>query len=130
LVSKTLVAAAGAVEMWETPEANAEAFSKAALSLKGIRDGFFDPSSIRKCGSDLNRKIEAGSLDASFQAAWDFYHDSFDDNQDDVLDAIYKSFFKGVKYIAPMNMSSTVALFKALGREGQASEMLKHYVEV
>jgi len=75
------------------------------------------------------KKIKAGNLDAAFNAAWSMFHDSFDDNQDKVLDAMHDSFFKGVQYITPMNMSSTVTLFKELGREVQAGEMLKYYVE-
>lgn len=97
--------------------------------LEGIRNGYFDPSSVNEFGAALDRKIKAGNLDASFNAAWRMYHDSFDDNQDKVLDAMYDSFFKGVQYITPMNMSSTVTLFKELGRTVQAGEMLKHYVE-
>jgi hypothetical protein len=97
--------------------------------LEGIRDGYFDPSSVKEFGSKLDKKIKAGNLDASFNAAWRMYHDSFDDNQDQVLDAMYDSFFKGVQYITPMNMSSTVTLFKELGRETQAGEMLKYYIE-
>ena len=98
--------------------------------LKGIRNGYFDPSSIKKSGSELDKKIKAGSLDAFFNAAWRMYHDSFDDNQDRVLDAMYDSFFKGARYITPMNMSSTVTLFKELGRRTQAGEMIKHYIDV
>jgi len=97
--------------------------------LEGIRNGYFDPSSVRKFGSELDKKIKAGSLDASFNAAWRMYHDSFDDNQDKVLDAMHDAFFKGVQYITPMNMSSTITLFKELGREAQAAEMLNFYIE-
>jgi hypothetical protein len=97
--------------------------------IEGIHNGYFDPSSVNKSGAAVDGKIKAGNLDASFNAAWRMYHDSLDDDQDKVLDAMYDSFFKGVQYIAPMNMSSTITLFKELGREVQAGEMLKHYVE-
>lgn len=98
--------------------------------LEGIENGFFDTARVGKAASELNRKIEAGNLDASFQAAWNMLRDSFDDNQENVLDAMHESFFKGAQYIAPMNMSSTITLFKDLGREKQALSMLKHYVDV
>jgi KAP-like P-loop domain-containing protein len=97
--------------------------------LDGIRNGYFDPSSVIKSGSELDKKIKAGNLDAAFNAAWRMYHDSFDDDEDKVLDAMHEAFFKGVQYINPMNMSATVALFKELGRETQAGEMLRYYIE-
>lgn len=97
--------------------------------VEGIRNGYFDPSSVNKSGAAMDGRIRAGNLDAAFNAAWRMYHDSFDDNQDKVLDAMYDSFFKGVQYITPMNMSSTISLFKELGREFQAREMLQRYIE-
>lgn len=97
--------------------------------LDGIRNGYFDPSSVKKSASDLDKKIKAGNLDAAFNAAWRMYHDSFDDDEDKVLDAMHAAFFKGVQYINPMNMSTTVSLFKELGREAQAAGMLNYYIE-
>ena len=96
--------------------------------LGGVQKGFFDPSLVEKHAATLNAQITARKLDDSFNEAWRMYHDSFDDNQDEVLNAIYQSFKKGVQLISPMNMSSTVALFKALGRPDQAAEMIKFYV--
>jgi hypothetical protein len=58
------------------------------------------------------------------------FHDSFDNNQEEVLNAMYESFVRGVRNISPLNMNSTVALFKQLGRPEQAGEMIHRYVEV
>jgi hypothetical protein len=85
---------------------------------------------VRKAASELNSKIEAGNLDASFTSAWRMYHDSFDDNQEEILDTLHKAFMDAAQYITPMNVSSTITLFKELGRKEQASSMLKRYLEV
>jgi hypothetical protein len=97
--------------------------------LSGVQKGFFDPVLVKKRASELHSKLKALNLDNSFSEAWGMYHDSLDNDQEEVLDAIYQAFFKGVKYITPLNMSSTVALFKALGRPDQAAEILNYYVE-
>jgi hypothetical protein len=96
--------------------------------LDGIRNGFFDPLSIKTHATALNEKIKADSLGNAFLQAWEKYHDSFDSNQDEVMDRIYHSFLQGAKYISPLNMSSTVAFFKELGRPGQAADMIQRYV--
>ena len=57
------------------------------------------------------------------------FHDSFDDNQEEVLNAIYESFRKGAAHISPMNLSSTVTLFKELKRPEQAAQMIQHYLK-
>jgi hypothetical protein len=46
-----------------------------------------------------------------------------------VLDAIYKGFHEGVRYISPVNLNGTVWLLKELGRPDQASEIIRLYVE-
>jgi Cdc6-like AAA superfamily ATPase len=97
--------------------------------LAGVQNGFFDLPLVSERASELDGKIKAGNLDAAFNSAWRMFHDSFDDNQEEVLAAMFKSFSEGVRYITPMNMSSTIAVFKELGRSSQALEMLKHYIE-
>ncbi len=41
---------------------------------------------------------------------------------------MYESFLNGVQQISPLNMNSTVVLFKALGRPSQATEMIQRYI--
>ena len=96
--------------------------------LRSIQRGFFDPEEINKHASALNVKIQATKADGSFEQAWRLYHDSFANNQDKVLDAIYSSFMKNYMYITPTNLNGTVTLFKELGRPAQATEMLAHYM--
>lgn len=97
--------------------------------IKGVRNGFFDPAEIDKHARELHEKAIATKADGSFEDAWRLYHDSFADNQDQVLDAIYASFMKNYRYITPLNLNGTVTLFKKLGRLGQAHEIIKQYVE-
>jgi hypothetical protein len=97
--------------------------------LSGVRDGFFDKELVIRLASEMDTTIKAGNLDAAFQDAWNMFHDSFDDNANEVLDAMYESFFKAVRYITPMNLSSTVSVFKALGQQERALSILNHYVE-
>jgi hypothetical protein len=99
------------------------------ILLDGIRNGFFDPLSVEKQASELNNRIRAADLNSAFWDAWRMYHDSFADDQEQVLDAIYQSFFKCVQYITPVNLDGTVNLFKELGRQDQAAALIKHYVE-
>ena len=96
--------------------------------LRSVRRGFFDPEEIKKHASALNAKVQATKADGSFEEAWRLYHDSFANNKDEVLDALYASFMKNYMYITPTNLNGTVTLFKELGRPKQAAEMLAHYM--
>jgi hypothetical protein len=98
--------------------------------LDGVRDGFFDPSLVQKRGSKLNDEIRAATVSESFHKAWEMFHDSFEDNQGEVLDAIHQSAMEGAARINLINLSATVSLFKELGRPQQAADILKHYISI
>jgi hypothetical protein len=97
--------------------------------LEGVQNGFFDPQLIQKHGAELDRQAKATKLDSSFRDAWDLFHDSFHDNQNEVLDTMYQSFRNNVQNITPLNLQGTVQLFKELGRPQEAAELLRYYVD-
>lgn len=97
--------------------------------IEGIRNGYFDPEKIKSQAQQLHDKIIAEKAGGSFESAWRLYHDTFADNQQQVLDGIYAAFMRNFRYITPTNLAGTVKLFKDLGREDQAREMLRHYVD-
>lgn len=97
--------------------------------LDGVQKGFFDPELVEKCGAELDRRARAMASNDSFVSAWNLFHDSFADNQEQVLDKIYAAFRNSVHAISPLNMNSTVALFKELERVSQAKEMIRYYVD-
>lgn len=97
--------------------------------MDGVHRGYFDSGRIKAEATELERKIAASKQNNAFFEAWELFHNSFDDNQDEVLDAMHESFLRSVKQIAPLNMNSTIALFKALGRHKQAAEMIAFYIE-
>jgi hypothetical protein len=97
--------------------------------LEGMRDGYFDAGALDKTAVEVDKTIKATKLDNSFKAAWGLFHDSFENNESEVLDAIYAAFVKNVRNISPINLSGTVSLFKELGKPAQAAELIKYYIE-
>src|ERR1035437_6413069 len=97
--------------------------------LSGIRDGYFDGKAVGERGAELDKKIRAQKRDNSFAEAWSLYHDSLENNENKVAEAIYSSFIRNVDNISPVNLNGTVQLMKELDRAGQAAEMIRLYVE-
>jgi hypothetical protein len=96
--------------------------------LEGVCRGYFDPDRVKKAAQAIHEQAVATRADGSFEEAWRSYHDSFDNNADEVLDGIRQSFLKNYRYITPTNLNGTVCLFKDLGRSEQARELLDYYV--
>ena len=96
--------------------------------IESVRNGFYEPEKLKQRAKELHDRVIATKADDSFDKAWRAYHDSFANNEAEVLDTMYASFMKHYKYITPANLNGTVRLFKDLGRSDQAAEMLKFYV--
>eukprot|EP01037_Dinobryon_pediforme_P017093 gene17093-17283_t len=97
--------------------------------MSGVRNGYFDPERLQKAARVINDKIIAAKLDNSFEVAWRRYHDSFSNDQPEVLDEIYTAFMKAVNYISAVNLDGTVRLFKDLGEPVRALELLDFYMK-
>jgi hypothetical protein len=96
--------------------------------LNGIQNGFFDKKELLRWGTELDKRARAKELNSSFDQAWRMFHDSFEDNQEEVLDAIYKSFNSAIEQINPGTLGGTVVVFKELGRAEQAAQIIQSYV--
>ena len=91
------------------------------ILIEGVKRGWFDLEKVtaeaRKLAEKLGQERVAGSL----EDAWRRFHNSFDADQDEVLDGIRDAFQRGVKFVSPLNLNSTVDVFKKLDRLRDAS---------
>lgn len=97
--------------------------------LGGIQNGFFDTDAINENAFKLNEQIRATNSSLDFWNAWGAYHDSFSDNQEEVLNTIYHSFRRNVQYLNPNDLNGTVCLLKELGKPDEAAQIIKYYIE-
>ena len=96
--------------------------------MKAVCDGHFDPEQTSDAFQAAHEKALASKANGSFEDSWRAYHDSFQNNADEILDGIFDSFMKNFKYVSPTNLNDSVMLFKELGRDEQAKQMIAHYV--
>ena len=94
-----------------------------------VETGYVNPNHFRKPLPALNAQVLANKGDRSFSEAWRLYHDSFDDNQEEVINLIYDRFKTNVNYISPLNLNGTVSLLRELGRADLADSCIAYYLE-
>lgn len=97
--------------------------------MDGVCHGYFDPERVAVAAQPVHDRAVATKAGGSFEEAWRDYHDSFNNNEDEVLDRIRTSFLRNFKYISPTSLDATVTLFKDLGRTNQAKELLDYYMD-
>lgn len=99
------------------------------LLSEAVKTGYFVEDEFKAKASDKNQEVLASKSKDSFSNAWGLYHDTFDDNADEVINGLYESFKENCKYITPINLNGTVSLFRELGEEDKASEIIDIYIE-
>jgi hypothetical protein len=99
-----------------------------AVILQGVEQGRFDPSALKAAAEKQDRRFKLSDEDRSFTAAWEAYHDSFDDNATTILDGLEDAIGRCALAIAPINLSGTIGFLKEMGRGQKASELIQKYI--
>lgn len=117
---------------WKSALNNYEYLMTDELDLvlaSAVRTGYFVEADILREASKQNQLIVAAKSENSFSEAWEIYHGSLENNQSDVIARLYESFMVNVKNITPLNLNGTVTLFRELGENEKASELIAVYLE-
>lgn len=96
--------------------------------LKGFTDGYLLEDEVRDAALEKNTSFLATKSKGSFSEAWDVFHDSLADNQDEVVTAIFQSFKDNINHISPINFNGMVTLFRELEENAKADEAIELYV--
>ena len=96
--------------------------------FNGIRDGYFDAEPLRRMAGEANRQITDRQAYVAYSQAWELYHASFDDDADELAAKMVASFMANAQRIDLGDMHGTVQLLKALGKTGQAQQVIDAYV--
>lgn len=95
---------------------------------QGIEAGFFDLEEVNRLALARNDEVLQQKSAQEFHDAWDLYHNTFADNEDQLVEALQKSLVKNALTVSPTNLNGTVVLLRDLGREEEADELIEQYV--
>jgi hypothetical protein len=100
-----------------------------AVILEGVERGFFDETTIKRKADELQLQLQRGDKNNSFAQAWRRLHNSFDNDEDAVLDEIAASAKTNCDAITAVDLSAAVSFLKEFGREAQAKEVLQFFID-
>jgi hypothetical protein len=99
------------------------------LTIAGIvesgwvdNDKFLDSAKITK-----QQFIEQASKQ-DFHKAWDIFHHSFDDNEQEVVDTLYNTTKRCLSYISAADVNGVVKTIRALSNADKANELIDLYL--
>jgi hypothetical protein len=117
---------------WKTLLQHYEYMTTDELDLviaNAVTTGYFVEEDLKREASKKNEEVKISLSENSFSKAWELYHGSFENDQDHVISTLYASLKENVKNVSITNLNGTVALFRDLGEEEKASELIDYYIE-
>ncbi len=96
---------------------------------EAVKTGYIKEEQFNNEASKKNEQIQVSRSENSFSETWRLFHDSFDDNKEELIAKLYEGFKKNVKNITPTNLNGTVRLFRELGEDGKASEIIDFFIQ-
>ncbi|PHM23273.1 hypothetical protein [Xenorhabdus budapestensis] len=99
------------------------------IIAEAVKSGFFIDSKLKEKATWRNQQIIGSKSEKKFSDAWEFYHDSFDDNAEQVINNLYESFKGNCKILPPNNLNSLVSIFRDLDEHEKLSELIDFYIE-
>ena len=76
----------------------------------------------------LNQRHKTLHSQKELETAWALFHDSFDDNENEVIGGLIEAYKNCIQIVTPSNMESLVGLLKSLGRFDVAKEGIQFFM--
>jgi hypothetical protein len=102
-------------------------FDRALSSV--IEKGYADEETIIKEATIINQQIIADKSQVSFSAAWELFHESFENNENEFVSRLEDSVTKHSKYVSPYHLNSAATILRELGREEIADKIVEIYIQ-
>ena len=93
-----------------------------------VEQGYVNENDFVTEARKRNGKIIESKSKGSFTEAWEAFHYTFGDNEEEVVQGIFDSFKNTVKYISILDLNATASLFRELGRDVLADQVIDIYI--
>lgn len=97
--------------------------------LNLVKHGYVTDGVFKKVIEEKNQAVMRGASIDAFSEAWQLFHDSFENNEADVLDGLIISFKQNYKAVSPGSLDALVEFLKKFNRHAEAKDLISFYIE-
>lgn len=95
----------------------------------GVKNGFFKTEPLLKEIKHKAKLIELNQSKENLKKSWEPFHNSFKDNEKDVVESLKSGFYNNYLAIDLTNLSGMTMLLRELDQAKVADEIIDHYCE-
>lgn len=93
-----------------------------------VEKGYFAPAELSKRLDEKDQETETDAKQQARREAWNFLYDSFDDNEEEVIDCLITLYSENPETVSPNNLEGVFQLLRVLGYDEKANELVDAYV--
>jgi len=97
--------------------------------LKVVEQGYAQESGIDGQFAARNLTYVNGDLGDAFRGAWEMFHESFENNANDVANTMHARARQAISILNPSDLDAAVSLLRKLNRDDLADDLITYYVE-
>jgi hypothetical protein len=101
-------------------------FDKAIYDI--VESGVFNEAVLISAAQKQSQGVTKSKQEQIIRDTWGLYHGSFDDNETEVMDAIYNITLNNMKATSPSNLDVTVRMLNEFDRAEDAENLLTQYI--
>jgi hypothetical protein len=96
--------------------------------MDGVDQGYPNTDRLFAVAEAYDQEVRQQAVDQEFSEAWDLFHNTFDDNRQQIIDRMSSAFFRLKATTLPVNADSTIRLMRAFGEVELANRMAQEWI--
>lgn len=100
------------------------------ILLKLIEYGFVETHLTEELKNHYENNVESRERLKSYSKAWDYYHNSYENDESKFIDLMYNGCMENLDQIDPRNFESSIQFLEELGEHEKKEELFEKYFEV
>lgn len=97
---------------------------------EGVLNGYFDDHKLKASANVVAARLTHADVSTQWRAAWDTFHGSFDDNEEEVVATFLAAFAEWCKFCNVGDLFTLMRILKQLGKNAQAEQALQIFMSV
>ncbi len=93
-----------------------------------VERGFIDPDRLPRLIEARNAEIKASGARAAFSSIWEIYRNSFDNNEESLLEELRRLFREHISHINIGELDQVIQLTRELGKDELAAQLVHDYL--
>jgi hypothetical protein len=99
-----------------------------AAVVKVIEQGYLEGSGFEVEADKRNADLRKGDLRQGFIDAWSLFHDSFSNNEKELVETLASKFEAAAHQEGPSSLNAVVTLLRDLDQNERADQLIQHYI--